>query len=122
MGFDIFTMKKDPNSPRFSSCYTSCSELAEVCREVDILFREPKMMIKNSELGRFNYNDPRLQEIKKGLEAYVGNNYTPINKWQGVVMDLEQPTPEEILKGMAFSIKKVLEYAMKNRVNLLVSG
>ncbi len=122
MGYTIFTLKKDPAAPRFDSCYTSCFELMDVCREVGILFNEPRVMVRGLEVGKFNHDDPRLQEVKVGLEKYLLSSYIPSgpNPFAGVV--LEPPFPEEALKGMAFSIKSVVDYALENKVKLFVNG
>ena len=119
MGFDVFTRSRDENAPRWRQCYELASQLLEEQDYLRPLFEAPRQRVNHLEVRRFSHDDIRLRIATQGLEASL-KGYVPTNKYDGKAV--EPPFPREIMDGAAFSLKRVIDYAMARKVKLFIDG
>jgi len=119
MGYDVFTKGKDKNAPRWSQSYDLTSQLIEEPEHLRPLFEAPVEIVNHQEIRKFESRDARLDKASNGLEIFL-RDYVPTNNFEEI--RVSSPYPKELIKGAAYSLKNVIDYARKHKLTLFIEG
>ena len=111
--------RRKTSAPTFNGTYSLVDKLIEVCPSLEAIFHAPIETHHLREIRRFLHQDNRIKNAVEELSLYLGD-YQPTNVYEERIID--GPIPLEIINGSSNPLKKVLDYAIKDRRTLYVDG